>query len=173
MESALDLGPFCQISSVSSLKTSWSIKFSYNPVVLLNLIWIGFFLLPNLIIIDVMLQTAMLYPSVMFGTCFFLNFFILGKHSSGAVSATLYCLYCISATYCISCSCWHQCSKSGSLAREGCFLEADGQGNPYNHHGVPDLSWQYSGSTLSLVRNAVILQDFDTVDWGDRRASGL
>ena len=31
-------------------------------------------------------QTAMLYPSVMFGTCFFLNFFILGKNSSGAVS---------------------------------------------------------------------------------------
>lgn len=31
------------------------------------------------------LLTGMLYPSVMFGTCFFLNFFILGKHSSGAV----------------------------------------------------------------------------------------
>lgn len=30
-------------------------------------------------------QTAMLYPSVVFGVCFFLNFFILGKHSSGAV----------------------------------------------------------------------------------------
>ena len=28
----------------------------------------------------------MLYPAVMFGTCFILNFFILGKHSSGAVS---------------------------------------------------------------------------------------
>jgi len=32
------------------------------------------------------LQTAMLYPSVMFGTCFVLNLFIWGKHSSGAVS---------------------------------------------------------------------------------------
>lgn len=31
------------------------------------------------------LLTAMLYPSLTFGTCFILNFFILGKHSSGAV----------------------------------------------------------------------------------------
>ncbi|KAL7298697.1 hypothetical protein TKK_0008456 [Trichogramma kaykai] len=29
--------------------------------------------------------TATLYPSIVFGTCFFLNFFIWGKHSSGAV----------------------------------------------------------------------------------------
>ncbi|XP_018325804.1 transmembrane 9 superfamily member 4 [Agrilus planipennis] len=29
--------------------------------------------------------TATLYPSIIFGTCFFLNFFILGKASSGAV----------------------------------------------------------------------------------------
>ncbi|KAL1457529.1 hypothetical protein WDU94_007747 [Cyamophila willieti] len=30
-------------------------------------------------------ETAMLYPSVVFATCFLLNFFIWGKHSSGAV----------------------------------------------------------------------------------------
>lgn len=30
--------------------------------------------------------TATLYPSVVFGTGFFLNFFIWGEHSSGAVS---------------------------------------------------------------------------------------
>lgn len=33
------------------------------------------------------LQTATLYPGIVFGTCFFLNFFIWGQHSSGAVSA--------------------------------------------------------------------------------------
>lgn len=32
------------------------------------------------------LQTATLYPAVVFGICFFLNFFIWGEHSSGAVS---------------------------------------------------------------------------------------
>ena len=32
------------------------------------------------------MQTAVLYPSVMIGTCFILNFFILAKGSSGAVS---------------------------------------------------------------------------------------
>ena len=32
------------------------------------------------------LMTAMLYPSVVFGMGFFLNFFIWGEHSSGAVS---------------------------------------------------------------------------------------
>lgn len=31
------------------------------------------------------LLTATLYPGVVFGTCFFLNFFIWGQHSSGAV----------------------------------------------------------------------------------------
>ena len=31
--------------------------------------------------------TAMLYPSILFGTGFFLNFFIWGEHSSGAVSS--------------------------------------------------------------------------------------
>lgn len=40
--------------------------------------------------------TAMLYPSVMFGTCFILNFFILGKHSSGAVPfGTIVALVCM------------------------------------------------------------------------------
>ena len=34
-------------------------------------------------------QTATLYPGLMFGACFFLNFFIWGKHSSGAVSIFL------------------------------------------------------------------------------------
>lgn len=33
------------------------------------------------------LQTATLYPGVVFGICFVLNCFIWGKHSSGAVSA--------------------------------------------------------------------------------------
>ncbi|XP_012286833.1 transmembrane 9 superfamily member 4 isoform X2 [Orussus abietinus] len=41
--------------------------------------------------------TAMLYPGIVFGTCFFLNFFIWGKHSSGAVPfttmLTLLCLW--------------------------------------------------------------------------------
>lgn len=32
-----------------------------------------------------LLQTATLYPAVVFGICFFLNFFIWGEHSSGAV----------------------------------------------------------------------------------------
>ncbi|XP_055337384.1 transmembrane 9 superfamily member 4-like isoform X1 [Paramacrobiotus metropolitanus] len=32
--------------------------------------------------------TATLYPGIVFGTCFFLNFFIWGKHSSGAVPFT-------------------------------------------------------------------------------------
>jgi len=45
-----------------------------------------FIIIIKLVMHDVTLQTAMLYPSVMFGTCFLLNFFILGKHSSGAVS---------------------------------------------------------------------------------------
>ncbi|KAI0240055.1 Transmembrane 9 superfamily member 4 [Lamellibrachia satsuma] len=34
-------------------------------------------------------QTAMFYPAVMFGVCFVLNFFIWGKHSSGAGHVTL------------------------------------------------------------------------------------
>lgn len=36
-----------------------------------------------------LLQTATLYPGVVFGICFVLNCFIWGKHSSGAVGATL------------------------------------------------------------------------------------
>lgn len=40
--------------------------------------------------------TATLYPSVVFGTCFFLNFFIWGKHSSGAVPfPTMVSLLCL------------------------------------------------------------------------------
>ncbi|KAL0273474.1 UNVERIFIED_CONTAM: hypothetical protein PYX00_006129 [Menopon gallinae] len=40
--------------------------------------------------------TAMLYPSIVFGTCFFLNFFIWGKHSSGAVPfSTMISLLCL------------------------------------------------------------------------------
>ncbi|XP_043513738.1 transmembrane 9 superfamily member 4 [Frieseomelitta varia] len=47
------------------------------------------------------LLTATLYPGIVFTTCFFLNFFIWGKHSSGAVPfttmLTLLCLwFCIS-----------------------------------------------------------------------------
>lgn len=39
------------------------------------------------------LQTATLYPGIVFGTCFFLNFFIWGKQSSGAVSCLLLSLF--------------------------------------------------------------------------------
>lgn len=42
------------------------------------------------------LQTATLYPGIVFGTCFFLNFFIWGKHSSGAVPfTTMLSLLCL------------------------------------------------------------------------------
>ncbi|CAG9099149.1 Transmembrane 9 super member 4 [Plutella xylostella] len=45
--------------------------------------------------------TATIYPAVVFGTCFFLNFFILGKHSSGAVPfSTMMALLCL--WFCIS-----------------------------------------------------------------------
>jgi transmembrane 9 superfamily protein 2/4 len=41
-------------------------------------------------------QTAMIYPSVMFGITLFLNFFIWGKHSSGAVPfSTMFALLCM------------------------------------------------------------------------------
>ncbi|KAJ9600211.1 hypothetical protein L9F63_009493 [Diploptera punctata] len=40
--------------------------------------------------------TATLYPALVFGMCFFLNFFIWGKHSSGAVPfATMLSLLCL------------------------------------------------------------------------------
>ncbi|CAN8001861.1 unnamed protein product [Ixodes hexagonus] len=40
--------------------------------------------------------TSFLYPAIVFGTCFFLNFFIWGKHSSGAVPfATMVALLCL------------------------------------------------------------------------------
>ncbi|KAJ8670564.1 hypothetical protein QAD02_001823 [Eretmocerus hayati] len=40
--------------------------------------------------------TATLYPGIVFGTCFFLNFFIWGKHSSGAVPfTTMLSLLCL------------------------------------------------------------------------------
>ncbi|XP_014204071.1 transmembrane 9 superfamily member 4 [Copidosoma floridanum] len=39
---------------------------------------------------------ATLYPGIVFGTCFFLNFFIWGKHSSGAVPfSTMVSLLCL------------------------------------------------------------------------------
>jgi len=38
---------------------------------------------------------------------------------------------------------------------------------------VPDLFWQHGASMLSPVRNIVLLQYFDTVDWVTGRASGL
>ncbi|CAL7935912.1 unnamed protein product [Xylocopa violacea] len=42
------------------------------------------------------LLTATLYPGIVFGTCFFLNFFIWGKHSSGAVPfTTMLALLCL------------------------------------------------------------------------------
>ena len=42
------------------------------------------------------LQTAMLYPSIVFGVGFFLNFFIWGEHSSGAVPfTTMIALLCL------------------------------------------------------------------------------
>ncbi|CAH0725937.1 unnamed protein product, partial [Brenthis ino] len=45
--------------------------------------------------------TATLYPAIVFGTCFFLNFFIMGKHSSGAVPfSTMMSLLCL--WFCIS-----------------------------------------------------------------------
>lgn len=34
----------------------------------------------------VFFKTATLYPGVIFGTCFILNFFLWGQHSTGAVS---------------------------------------------------------------------------------------
>ncbi|KAL3869320.1 hypothetical protein ACJMK2_042014 [Sinanodonta woodiana] len=41
-------------------------------------------------------QTATIYPGIVFGTCFFLNFFIWGKHSSGAVPfTTMLALLCM------------------------------------------------------------------------------
>lgn len=40
--------------------------------------------------------TATLYPGIIFSTCFFLNFFIWGKHSSGAVPfSTMVALLCL------------------------------------------------------------------------------
>lgn len=40
--------------------------------------------------------TATLYPGIIFSTCFFLNFFIWGKHSSGAVPfSTMLALLCL------------------------------------------------------------------------------
>ena len=48
-----------------------------------------------------LLQTATLYPGIVFTTCFFLNFFIWGKHSSGAVPfTTMLALLCL--WFCIS-----------------------------------------------------------------------
>ncbi|XP_047516188.1 transmembrane 9 superfamily member 4 isoform X1 [Pieris napi] len=45
--------------------------------------------------------TATLYPAIVFGKCFFLNFFIMGKHSSGAVPfSTMMALLCL--WFCIS-----------------------------------------------------------------------
>ncbi|CAH0748898.1 unnamed protein product [Diatraea saccharalis] len=45
--------------------------------------------------------TATIYPAIVFGTCFFLNFFIMGKHSSGAVPfSTMMALLCL--WFCIS-----------------------------------------------------------------------
>ncbi|XP_074110654.1 transmembrane 9 superfamily protein member 4 [Cotesia typhae] len=42
------------------------------------------------------LLTATFYPGIVFGTCFFLNFFIWGKHSSGAVPfTTMLSLLCL------------------------------------------------------------------------------
>ena len=42
------------------------------------------------------LQTATLYPGLLFGLCFILNFFIWGKHSSGAVPfTTMLALLCM------------------------------------------------------------------------------
>ncbi|XP_050471297.1 transmembrane 9 superfamily member 4 [Bombus huntii] len=47
------------------------------------------------------LLTATLYPGIVFTTCFFLNFFIWGKHSSGAVPfTTMLALLCL--WFCIS-----------------------------------------------------------------------
>lgn len=41
-------------------------------------------------------QTATLYPGIVFGSCFILNFFIWGKHSSGAVPfTTMLALLCM------------------------------------------------------------------------------
>lgn len=42
------------------------------------------------------MQTATLYPGIVFTTCFFLNFFIWGKQSSGAVPfSTMVVLLCL------------------------------------------------------------------------------
>ena len=42
------------------------------------------------------IQTATMYPGIMFGITFLLNFFILGKHSSGTVPfSTMVALLCM------------------------------------------------------------------------------
>ncbi|ESO83706.1 hypothetical protein LOTGIDRAFT_61048, partial [Lottia gigantea] len=41
-------------------------------------------------------QTAMFYPGMVFGVCFLINFFLWGKHSSGAVPfTTMLALLCL------------------------------------------------------------------------------
>ena len=45
-------------------------------------------------------QTATVYPGIVFGACFVLNFFIWGKHSSGAVSVHI-CLFSPSSYFAV------------------------------------------------------------------------
>jgi len=51
---------------------------------------------------------------------------------------------------------WWQHAVSGSgallLLLERCSLEVGGQGSPYSHHSVSDISWQHGASVQSLVR---------------------
>lgn len=90
--------------------------------------------------------TAMFYPSVMFGTCFLLNFFILGKHSSGAVPfVTMIALVCM----------WM--GISFPLVFIGYFFGSRKQ--PYEHpvrtnqipRQVPDQAWYLSPVVATLM----------------------
>ena len=59
------------------------------------------------------LMTAMLYPSVVFGMGFFLNFFIWGEHSSGAVSHDVITLLVILPFPSVSWTCCVETSDKG------------------------------------------------------------
>jgi transmembrane 9 superfamily protein 2/4 len=94
--------------------------------------------------------TAMLYPSVMFGTCFLLNFFILGKHSSGAVPfGTMIALLCM----------WM--GISFPLVFIGYFFGSRKQ--PYEHpvrtnqipRQVPDQMW-YLSPAISMLMAGIL-----------------
>lgn len=94
--------------------------------------------------------TATLYPSVVFGTCFFLNFFIWGKHSSGAVPfPTMVSLLCL----------WF--GISFPLVYVGSYFGY--RKSPYQHpvrtnqipRQIPDQAW-YMNPMLSTLMAGVL-----------------